>query len=138
MEKTLVLIKPDAVERGLNGEIISRFEKAGLKVVALKMLHLSKEMARKHYAVHAGKSFYDDLVRYISSSTIVAIVLQGDNAIEVSRKLMGSTDPAKAAKGTIRGDFGQDISRNSVHGSDGSQTAETEIKLFFGGLEIFD
>lgn len=138
MENTLILIKPDAVERGLSGEIISRFEKVGLKLVALKMVHLSKEVARKHYEIHAGKSFYDDLVRYISSATIVAMVLQGDKAIEVTRRLMGATDPAKAEKGTIRGDFGEDITRNSVHGSDAPKTAETEIKLFFSGLEIFE
>ena len=138
MENTLVLIKPDAVERNLSGEIISRFEKGGLKVVALKMLHLSKEMARKHYAIHAGKTFYDDLVRYISSTTIVAIVLRGDKAVETSRKLMGATDPSKAEKGTIRGDFGLDITRNAVHGSDSPKTAENEIKLFFAELEIFE
>ncbi|MCX7766823.1 MAG: nucleoside-diphosphate kinase, partial [Candidatus Sumerlaeia bacterium] len=96
MEKTLVLIKPDAVERNLIGEIIARFEKAGLKIVALKKIHLSKEMARKHYAVHAGKPFFDGLVDYITSSPIVAMVLQGENAIEKARNLMGSTDPAKA------------------------------------------
>ena len=138
MEKTLILIKPDGVERNLNGEIIARFEKAGLKLVALKMLHLSKEMARKHYAVHSGKSFFNELVDYITSGPIVAMVWQGDKAIENARKIMGSTDPAKAAKGTIRGDMGQNMSRNTVHGSDGPDTAATEIKLFFGGLEIFD
>jgi len=138
MEKTLVLIKPDAVERNLTGEIITRFEKAGLKVVALKKIHLSKDMACKHYAVHAGKPFFNGLVEYITSSPIVAMVLQGENAIEKARQLMGATDPAKAAKGTIRGDYGLDIGRNSVHGSDGLQSAETEIKLFFSGLEIFD
>ena len=138
MENTLVLIKPDAVERNLSGEIISRFEKGGLKVVALKMMHLSKEMARKHYAIHAGKTFYDDLVRYISSDMIVAIVLRGDKAVETSRKLMGATDPSKAEKGTIRGDFGLDITRNAVHGSDGPKTAENETKLFFAELEIFE
>jgi len=138
MEKTLILIKPDGVERNLNGEIIARFEKAGLKLVALKMLHLSKEMACKHYAVHAGKSFFNELVDYITSGPIVAMVWQGEKAIENARKLMGSTDPAKAVKGTIRGDLGQNMSRNTVHGSDGPDTAATEIKLFFSGLEIFD
>ena len=138
MEKTLILIKPDAVARGLNGEIIARFEKAGLKVVALKMLHLSPEMARRHYAVHEGKAFFDELVDYISSASIVAMVLEGKNAIENARKIMGATDPAKADKGTIRGDFGENIGRNSVHGSDGPETAATETKLFFSGLEILD
>jgi nucleoside-diphosphate kinase len=138
MEKTLILIKPDAVERSFNGEIIARFERKGLKLVALKMIHLSKAMASKHYAVHKGKSFYDGLVDYISSGPIVAMIFEGDKAVDSARKIMGATDPAKAEKGTIRGDFGLDIGRNSVHGSDGPQTAETEIKLFFGGFEIFD
>ena len=138
MERTLVLIKPDAVQRGLNGAIIDRLEKTGLKLVALKMLHLSKDMASKHYAVHTGKPFFAGLIDYITSSPIVAIVFEGDKAVEVARKVMGDTDPAKAAKGTIRGDFGENIERNSVHGSDSPQNAEIEIKLFFSGFEQFD
>jgi nucleoside-diphosphate kinase len=138
MERTLVLIKPDAVQRGLNGAIIDRLEKTGLKLVALKMLHLSKDMASKHYAVHTGKPFFAGLIEYITSAPIVAIVFEGDKAVEIARKAMGTTDPAKAAKGTIRGDFGENIERNSVHGSDSPQNAEIEIKLFFSGFEQFD
>jgi len=138
MEKTLILIKPDAVARGLNGEIIARFEKKGLKLRALKLIHLSDEMARRHYAVHTGKPFFDGLVEYMTSAPIVAMVFEGEKVIETARKIMGATDPAKAEKGTIRADFGIDIGKNSVHGSDGIQTAETEIKLFFAGLEMFE
>ena len=138
MERTLILIKPDAVQRGLNGAIIDRLEKTGLKLVAMKMLHLSKDMAGKHYAVHAGKPFFAGLIDYITSSPIVAMVFEGDKAVEVARKAMGATDPAKAAKGTIRGDFGENIERNSVHGSDSPQNAEIEIKLFFSGFEQMD
>ncbi len=134
----MILIKPDAVQRGLNGVIINCFEKAGLKLVAMKMLHLSKEMAAKHYAVHTGKPFFAGLIEYITSSPIVAIVFEGDKAVEVARKVMGATDPAKAEKGTIRGDFGENIERNSVHGSDSPQNAEIEIKLFFSGFEQLD
>jgi nucleoside-diphosphate kinase len=138
MERTPVLVKPDAVQRGLNGAIIDRLEKTGLKLVALKMLHLSKDMAGKHYAVHAGKPFFAGLIDYITSAPIIAIVFEGDKAVEVARKTMGATDPAKAEKGTIRGDFGENIERNSVHGSDSPQNAEIEIKLFFSGFEQFD
>ncbi len=136
MERTLILIKPDAVKRNLSGEIIARFEKKGLKLVAMKLLQLSKEKAKVHYAVHAGKPFFEGLVDYITSGPIVAMVLEGDKAIELARKTMGATDPAKAEKGTIRADFGLNIQENSTHGSDGPQTAETEIKLFFSGLEM--
>ena len=138
MERTLILIKPDAVIRGLNGAIIDRFEKAGLKLVAMKMLRLSKETAGGHYAVHAGKPFFAGLIEYITSSPIVAMVFEGDKAIELARKTMGATDPAKAEKGTIRADFGENIERNSVHGSDSPQNAEIEIKLFFSGFEQMD
>jgi nucleoside-diphosphate kinase len=138
MERTLVLIKPDAVQRGLNGAIIDRLEKTGLKLIAMKMLHLSKDMASKHYAVHTGKPFFAGLIDYITSSPIVAIVFEGDKAVEVARKAMGATDPAKAEKGTIRSDFGLNIEQNSVHGSDSPQNAEIEIKLFFSGFEQFD
>ena len=138
MEKSLVLVKPDAVPRGLTGTIISRLEECGLRLVAIKMLHLDKATARRHYAVHKGKPFFDNLVNYISSGPIVAMVFAGDNAVAVIRKAMGATDPAKAEKGTIRGDFGLDIERNSVHGSDSARTAAREIKLFFTEREIFD
>lgn len=137
MERSLVLIKPDAMERGLVGTIISRLEKLGLKLVAMKMVHLDKALARRHYAVHKDKPFYSSLVDYISSAPIVACVFEGDGAVERIRRAMGATDPAKAEKGTIRGDFGLDIEKNSVHGSDSVATAEEEIKLFFSSDEIF-
>ncbi len=138
MERSLVLIKPDAMQRGLAGTIISRLEEQGLKPVALRMLHLDKALAERHYAVHAGKPFFEDLIRYITSTPIIAIVFEGEGAVEVIRKAMGATDPARAEPGTIRADFGSDIQRNAVHGSDSIETAEKEIKLFFAEDEIFD
>ncbi len=137
MEKSLVLIKPDAMERGLAGTIISRLENLGLRLVAMKMLHPDKALAQRHYAIHKDKPFYDSLVSYISSAPIIACVFEGKQAVEVIRKAMGATDPAKAEKGTIRGDFGVDIERNSVHGSDSAATAEEEVKLFFPQGEMF-
>jgi nucleoside-diphosphate kinase len=137
MERSLVLIKPDAMQRGLAGTIISRLEKLGLKLVAMKMLHPDKALAQRHYAVHKDKPFYNSLVNYISSAPIIACVFEGKGAVEVIRKAMGATDPTKAEKGTIRGDFGLDIERNSVHGSDSTATAEEEIKLFFSPKELF-
>jgi len=137
MEKSLVLIKPDAMERGLAGAIISRLEKLGFRLVAIKMLHLDKALAQQHYAVHKDKPFYDSLVSYISSAPIIACVFEGEGVVEVIRKAMGATDPAKADKGTIRGDLSVDIERNTVHGSDSVATAEEEIKLFFSQDEIF-
>ena len=137
MEKSLVLIKPDAMQRGLAGTIIAHLEKQGLKLVAVKVLHLNKALARRHYAVHKDKPFFNGLVDYISSVPIVAAVFEGEEAIAVIRKTMGATDPAKAEAGTIRHDFGVDIEHNSVHGSDSIETAEKEIKLFFTEDEIF-
>ena len=138
MEKSLVLIKPDAMQRGLAGTIITHLEKQGLKLVAIRMLHLDKALARRHYATHKDKPFFNGLVDYISSTPIVAAVFEGEGAIAVIRKTMGATDPAKAKAGTIRGDFGVDIEHNSVHGSDSIETAEKEIKLFFSEDEIFN
>ncbi len=138
MEQSLVLIKPDAVQRGLAGTIISRFERQGLKVVAMKMLHLDKALAQRHYAIHWDKPFFNDLVKFITSSPIIAIIFEGDRAIETVRQTMGATDPAKAKSGTIRGDFGLNIQHNLVHGSDSSETAKKEISLFFTPEEIFD
>ena len=138
MERSLVLIKPDAMQRGLAGTIISRLEEKGLQLVAIKMLHMDKDLARRHYAVHASKPFFDSLVNYISSAPIMAMIFEGKSAVEVVRKAMGATDPAKAEPGTIRGDFGLDIEWNTVHGSDSVETAEEEIKLFFSEDEIFD
>jgi nucleoside-diphosphate kinase len=138
MERSLVLIKPDAIQRGLAGEIISRLEKKGLKIVAMKMMHMDKNLAQRHYAIHKGKAFFDDLVNFITSSPIIAIVFQGKNAVEIIRQIMGDTDPAKAGNGTIRGDFGIDIGHNLVHGSDSLENASKEIELFFSAEEIFD
>ena len=138
MERSLVLIKPDAMQRGLAGEIIARLEKKGLKIVAIKMLHIDKSLAQRHYAIHKGKVFFDDLVSFIISSPVIAIVFQGKNAIEIIRQAMGETDPAKACSGTIRGDFGIDIGHNLVHGSDSLENAQKEIDLFFSAEEIFN
>jgi nucleoside-diphosphate kinase len=137
MERSLVLIKPDAMQRSLAGIIISRLEKLGLKLVAMKMLHPNKALAQRHYAIHKDKPFYDSLVNYISSAPIIAGVFEGKQAVETIRKAMGATDPAKAEAGTIRGDFGLDIERNTIHGSDSTATAEEEIKLFFSQEEMF-
>ena len=138
MERSLVLIKPDAIQRGLAGTIITRLESQGLKLVALKMLHLDKALARRHYAIHRDKPFFESLVDYISSAPIIAIIFEGKRAVEVIRETMGATDPAKAEAGTIRGDFGLDIGRNTIHGSDSVDTAEEEIILFFSDDEIFN
>jgi len=137
MERSLVLIKPDAIERGLVGTIIRRLEEVGLKLVAMKMLHMDKELARRHYAIHQDKPFFNSLVNYITSAPIIAIIFEGKRAVEVIRQTMGATDPAKAKAGTIRGDFGVDIEHNTIHGSDSTETAAEEIKLFFGEGEIF-
>ncbi|MFW6118551.1 MAG: nucleoside-diphosphate kinase [Chloroflexota bacterium] len=138
MERSLVLIKPDAIQRGLAGEIISRLEKKGLKIVAMKMLHTDKNLAKRHYTIHKGKAFFDDLVNFITSSPLIAIIFQGKNTVEIIRQMMGETDPAKAQSGTIRGDFGVDIGHNLVHGSDSLENAVKEIDLFFSEEEIFD
>jgi len=137
MERSLVLIKPDAMKRNLAGAILARFEQRGLKTVGLKMLHMDEALAKRHYAVHEGKPFFTDLVKYITSTPIVAIVFEGDNAIELIQRTMGSTDPKKADKGTIRADFGIDIQNNAVHGSDSPENAAKEIKLFFKDKETF-
>ena len=137
MERSLVIIKPDAMDRCLVGTIISRLENLGLKLVALKMLQMDKALAREHYSIHKDKPFFNSLVNYISSTPIIAIVFEGEKAVEVIREAMGPTDPAGAEVGTIRGDFGLDIERNTIHGSDSVETAEKEINLFFSGDEIF-
>jgi nucleoside-diphosphate kinase len=135
-ERTLSLIKPDGVSRGLIGEVIGRFEKGGLKIRAMKMVHLSLEQARAFYAVHKERPFYDSLTAFMSSGPIVAMILEGDNAIQQNRDLMGATDYRQAAPGTIRADFARDIEANIVHGSDGPDTARTEISFFFDALEM--
>jgi nucleoside-diphosphate kinase len=134
-QRTLVLVKPDGVKKGLIGEIISRLEKKGLKITAMRMLQMDKALARKHYAVHDGKPFFAGLVDFITSGPIVAVVVEGDQSVEVVRKLMGETDPVKAAPGTIRGDYGLDIGENLIHGSDSEENAQTEIALFFPDLK---
>ena len=130
------MIKPDGVKRGLIGEVISRFEKNGLKIKAMKMLHLTLEQARAFYAVHQERPFYDSLTQFMSSGPIVAMILEGENAIQVNRDLMGATDYRQAAPGTIRADFAKDIEKNIVHGSDSPESAATEIPFFFNDLEI--
>ena len=136
MEQTLILIKPDAMQRGLAGTIIIRLEQRGLKLVAMKLLQMDRALAERHYAVHVGKPFFNNLVNYITSSPIIAIVAEGNRAVEIARQTMGATDPAKAETGSIRGDFGMDIGRNLVHGSDSVENAAKEISLFFKPNEI--
>ncbi len=132
MEKTFIIIKPDAVQRGLVGEIIHRFERRGLKLVAMKFVAVSNELAQEHYGVHKERPFYQGLIDYITSSPVVAMVLEGTDAIKVVRNTVGATKPAEAAPGTIRADFGLEIGRNLVHASDGPETAAFEIGLWFG------
>lgn len=135
VEQTLSLIKPDGVARGLIGAVIGRFEQAGLKIKAMKMVQLHKDQARQFYAVHAQRPFYDSLTTFMSSGPIIAMLLEGENAIQLNRDLMGDTNYQKAAPGTIRADFARDIEANIVHGSDGPDTAKTEIAFFFNNLE---
>ncbi len=136
MERTFVMVKPDGVQRGLVGEVISRLERKGLKIVAMKMLWIARELAESHYAEHREKPFFSALVDYITSGPVVAMVVEGKNAIKVVRTLVGATNPAEAAPGTIRGDFGLDVGRNVVHASDSPQSADREISLFFSDDEI--
>ncbi|RDV84658.1 nucleoside-diphosphate kinase [Ammonifex thiophilus] len=136
MERTFVMVKPDGVQRGLVGEIISRLEKRGYKLVGLKMLRLTPEMAERHYAEHRGKPFFPGLISYITSGPVVAMVWEGKNVVAAVREMMGATDPQKALPGTIRGTYGIDIGRNVVHGSDSPATAEREINLFFSPEEL--
>ncbi len=137
-ERTLVLVKPDGVQRGLAGEIISRFERKGLKIVGLKLVQVTEELAAKHYEAHREKPFYPPLVEFITSSPVVALALEGDNAIAVVRALMGPTNPADAPAGTIRGDFGLAVTMNLVHGSDSPEAAARELALFFAPEELLD
>ncbi len=136
MERTLGIIKPDAVRRNLIGKIVSRLEEAGLKPRAMRMIQLDRETAGGFYAVHAERPFFNDLVSYMTSGPVVAMALEGEGAISKWRTVMGATDPAKADEGTIRKDFGVDIEQNSVHGSDAPETAAFEIGYFFNALEI--
>lgn len=136
MERTLVLIKPDGVQRGLVGEIVGRLERRGLKLVAAKFARVSEDLAARHYAVHKGKSFYDGLIRYITSSPVLAMVWEGPAAIEAVRQTMGATDPKQADPGSVRHDFGLQVGRNLTHASDRPDTAEQEIPLWFEPEEI--
>ena len=135
VERTLSIIKPDAVAKNVIGQIYARFEKAGLKIIAARMAHLSRQDAEGFYAVHRGRPFFKDLVDFMISGPVMIQVLEGDNAILKNRDLMGATDPKKAAPGTIRADFAQSIDANAVHGSDAPETAKVEIAYFFAGTE---
>ena len=136
MERTLVILKPDAVQRGLIGPIITRLEQRGLRFAAIKLMQISPELAARHYAIHKGKPFYEGLVQFITSGPVVVAVIEGKDAINIVRKTMGATSPANAEPGTIRADFGLEIGRDLVHGSDGVDTAAYEIPLFFTTDEI--
>lgn len=136
MERTLIIVKPEGVQRGLIGEVIARFEHKGLKVVGLKLMQIPRETAEKHYAEHVGKPFYEGLVAHITSSPVVVGVLEGPDAVSVARTMMGVTNPRQAAPGTIRGDYGLDIGFNIIHGSDGQEAAQREISIFFAPAEL--
>lgn len=138
LEKTFVMVKPDGVQRGLMGEIISRFEKKGLKLVGMKFMMIKKELAEKHYDIHKDKPFYNDLIEFVTSSPILAMVWEGDNAISLVRKLVGLTKPEDSKPGTIRGDFAISATMNLIHASDGNDTAEREINLFFDNNELIE
>lgn len=138
MEKTLVILKPDAVQRGLVGELIGRFERRGLRLVAMKQMRVNREMAEKHYAVHQGKPFYEPLVSYIISDPVVVFVLEGNKAIEAVRQTVGATNPTAAAPGTIRADYALEIGRNLIHASDGAETAAAELALWFKPEELVE
>lgn len=136
MERTLIIIKPDAVQRGLSGEILARFEKRGLRIVGMKFMQVSAALAQKHYAVHQGKPFFAGLVNYITSAPVIVIALEGTNAVEAARGTIGATNPSKAAAGTIRADFALEIGRNLVHGSDSPENGQIEIANFFAPEEL--
>jgi nucleoside-diphosphate kinase len=138
IERTLVFVKPDGVARGLSTEILSRFERKGFTVVGLKVLRVSRQLAEKHYAIHKGKPFYDGLVRYVESGPVVAAVVEGEDAVLQCRAVMGATDPRKGAPGQIRFDYGLEIGRNLIHGSDSVENAKAEIALWFKSEELVD
>jgi nucleoside-diphosphate kinase len=137
LERTLSIIKPDAVKKNVIGQILARFEKAGLRVVAARMMHLSRAQAEGFYAVHRSRPFFKDLVEFMISGPVLVQVLEGENAIAKNRELMGATDPKKADKGTIRADFADSIDANAVHGSDSAENARTEVAYFFPACEVF-
>lgn len=136
MEKTLIIVKPDAVQRGLTGDIIKRFEQRGLRIIGMKLMHVSRELAEKHYEIHRGKPFFEGLVNYIISSPVVVIALEGKNAIAAARMTIGATRPQEAAAGTIRGDFALEVGRNLVHGSDSVENGAIEVGNFFADSEL--
>ncbi len=138
MERSLVIVKPDGVQRGLVGEIINRLERRGLRLTAMKFMQVNKELAEKHYAAHQGKSFYEPLVSYIISGPVVVMAWEGNKAVEAIRQTVGATNPTAAAPGTIRADFGMDIGRNLIHASDGAETAAAEIDLWFKSAELVE
>ncbi|MGE5609194.1 MAG: nucleoside-diphosphate kinase [Bacillota bacterium] len=138
MEKTLIILKPDAVQRGLCGQIITRFEQKGLQIVGMKFMQISRQLAETHYDVHKGKPFYDTLVQFMTSSPVVVMAVAGKDAIAIARKMMGATFGSKAEPGTIRGDFGVSNSFNLIHGSDSPETAKRELSLFFKPEELVE
>src|ERR1035438_10663138 len=135
MDRTLILVKPDAFARGLTGEIISRFERKGLQIVALRQMTVTRELAERHYAEHAERPFFGELVEFITSGPIAAMVLEGTDAVRAARQVIGATNPLEAAPGTIRGDFAIEMGENMVHGSDSPEAAAREAELFFGDLQ---
>lgn len=136
MEREFVMIKPDGVQRGLVGEVISRLEKAGLKIIAIKILKVSREQAERHYAIHKGKTFYDGLIEFITSSPVLAMVVKGKDAIKHTRRIVGATNPIDATPGSIRGDFALEIGRNIVHAADSTENAQKEYKIYFVEKEL--
>lgn len=136
MERTLIIIKPDGVERNLIGPIITRFEQRGLKIVGMKMLQVSDQLARQHYAIHEGKSFFEPLIEYITSAPVVVMALEGPQAVQAARNTIGATKPVEATAGSIRGDFGMMVGRNLVHGSDSPENGAAEIALWFDESEL--
>jgi nucleoside-diphosphate kinase len=134
MERTLILVKPDAFARNLTGEIIARFERKGLRLVAMQLMQLTRELAERHYAEHEGKPFFGELVEFITSGSLVAMVLEGESAIEAARQVIGATNPLQASPGSIRGDYAIAVGQNMVHGSDSPESAAREVALFFGEL----
>lgn len=138
VEQTLILVKPDGVQRGLTGEIVNRLEKRGLKIVGAKLIRPTRSIAEIHYAEHVGKPFYESLIGFITSGPVLAMVIEGERAVSISRQTIGSTDPAEAAPGTIRGDLGLTVGRNLVHGSDSAERGKEEIAIWFDQLEIIE
>lgn len=138
MERSLIILKPDAVQRGLIGPILTRIEQRGLRIVGMKLIQIDEALARRHYAIHEGKPFFDSLISYITSGPAVVLVVSGANVIEIVRSMVGATNPVKAAPGTIRGDFALEIGRNLIHASDSPENGEMEVNLFFRPEELVD